>query len=139
MRFQHHPDGLITINDFIYPLKEFQIDEPAYALPEGYIGREYVPGERHFLFTSNRADPQPPTWPEGDGYIANVETYRQRQAKVQADSEAAAAAAMTYIEKRWAEYPSVQDQLDALWAGGEKEAAMRAQIDAINAKYPPPS
>ncbi len=50
MRFQHHPDGVITIDDFAYSLEEFQIDEPNYALPEGYIGREYVPGERHFLF-----------------------------------------------------------------------------------------
>jgi hypothetical protein len=138
MRFQHHPDGVITINDLQYALDEFLVDEPDYQLPEGYIGREYVPGERHMLFTSTRADPQPLTWPEGDGYIAKVAEYQQRLAQAQADVEADALAAMTYIEKRRAEYPSGQDQLDALWAGGEQEAAMKAQIEAINAKYPPP-
>ena len=61
MCFQHHPDGVITIDDFAYSLEEFQIDEPNYVLPEGYISREYVPGERHFLFTGTRADPQPLT------------------------------------------------------------------------------
>jgi hypothetical protein len=143
MRFQHHPDGRITINDFKCTLDEFLVYEPAYALPKGFIGREYVPGVKHVLFTANRAEPQPLEWPEGDGYIAKVANYQQYQADAQAAAEAAAdaatLAAMTYTEKRRAEYPSTQDQLDALWAGGEQAAAMKAQIDAINAKYPPPS
>lgn len=43
-----------------------------------------------------------------------------------------------YEAQRRAEYPSVQDQLDALWAGGEKAAEMKAKIEAINAKHHPP-
>lgn len=139
MRFQHHPDGLIAVNDLTYPLAEFLIDEPSYTLPKEYIGREYVPGVKHFLFTSDRADPQPLAWPEGDGYIANVEKYKQRQIAAQAAAEEAAQQQMNYVDKRRAEYPSVQDQLDALWAGGEQAAAMKAQISAIDAKYPPPT
>jgi hypothetical protein len=44
---------------------------------------------------------------------------------------------MTYLDKRRAEYPGLQDQLDALWASGEEAAAMKTVIEAINAKYPP--
>ena len=43
-----------------------------------------------------------------------------------------------YREKRSMDYPSIQDQLDALWKGGAEAAAMKATIDAIKAKYPKP-
>lgn len=36
------------------------------------------------------------------------------------------------------EYPSIGDQLDALWKGGEAATAMLAQIQAVKAKYPKP-
>lgn len=140
MRFQHHPDGWITVNDFVCQLEEFLVDEPGYKLPESYIGREYVPGVKHFLLTDTRADPQPLEWAEGDQYLTKAGDYKiafkQRQEAARAAEEKAAQERMTYIEKRRAEYPSVQDQLDALWAGGEQAAAMKAQLEAINAKYP---
>jgi hypothetical protein len=41
-----------------------------------------------------------------------------------------------YYAKRRAEYPSLADQLDAMWKGGEAAAAMTAQIAAVKAKYP---
>lgn len=41
-----------------------------------------------------------------------------------------------YYAKRRAEYPSLGDQLDALWKGGDAQAAMQAQIAAVKAKYP---
>lgn len=41
-----------------------------------------------------------------------------------------------YIAKRVSEYPSIGDQLDALWKGGEAAAAMLAQVQAVKAKYP---
>ena len=41
-----------------------------------------------------------------------------------------------YYAKRRAEYPSIGDQLDALWKGGEAQTAMQAQIAAVKAKYP---
>lgn len=46
--------------------------------------------------------------------------------------------AVAYREERAAEYPSVGDQLDALWKGGDAAAAMLAQVQAIKAKYPKP-
>ena len=41
-----------------------------------------------------------------------------------------------YYAKRRAEYPSIGDQLDALWKGGEAQANMQAQIAAVKTKYP---
>jgi len=42
----------------------------------------------------------------------------------------------TYADKRRAEYPSIGDQLDALWKGGMEKIAMQRKILAIKSKYP---
>ena len=44
----------------------------------------------------------------------------------------------TYQELRAAAYPPVGDQLDAMWKGGEAEAAMSETILAVKAEYPKP-
>lgn len=41
-----------------------------------------------------------------------------------------------YYAKRRAEYPGLGDQLDALWKGGQEQAAMLARINAVKQKYP---
>jgi hypothetical protein len=41
-----------------------------------------------------------------------------------------------YYAKRRAEYPSLADQLDAMWKGGEAATAMTARIAEVKAKYP---
>jgi hypothetical protein len=43
-----------------------------------------------------------------------------------------------YYAKRRAEYPSLADQLDAMWKGGDAATAMTAKIASIKAKYPKP-
>lgn len=43
---------------------------------------------------------------------------------------------LSYSDKRLSEYPSIGDQMDALWKGGDHAAKMLAQIQAIKAKYP---
>ena len=43
---------------------------------------------------------------------------------------------LSYAEKRMSEYPSIGDQMDALWKGGDVAAEMLAQIQAVKAKYP---
>jgi len=45
---------------------------------------------------------------------------------------------LAYQRQRAAEYPSIGDQLDALWKGGDAAAAMLAQVQAVKAKYPKP-
>lgn len=44
----------------------------------------------------------------------------------------------SYAEERLAEYPTIGDQLDALWKGGADADAMRAKVMAVKAKYPKP-
>ena len=48
----------------------------------------------------------------------------------------AAAAKVAYRELRAKTYPSVGDQLDALWKGGAEQAAMKAVIDKVKSDYP---
>lgn len=45
------------------------------------------------------------------------------------------APAPTYQEQRAAAYPPIADQLDAMWKGGEAEAAMLETILAVKAEY----
>ena len=47
--------------------------------------------------------------------------------------------AVAHPEKRRFRSPSIEEQLEALWVGGDEAAAMKAQIEAINTKYPAPS
>ena len=41
-----------------------------------------------------------------------------------------------YVSKRVAEYPTIGDQLDALWKGGDAQTEMLAKVMAVKAKYP---
>jgi hypothetical protein len=41
-----------------------------------------------------------------------------------------------YTEKRLMEYPSIGDQLDALWKGGSAAEEMKAAVQAVKNKYP---
>ena len=43
-----------------------------------------------------------------------------------------------YKSNRVAEYPSIGDQLDALWKGGEAATEMLAKVQAVKTKYPKP-
>jgi hypothetical protein len=44
--------------------------------------------------------------------------------------------ATQYAVNRAAEYPSIGDQLDALWKGGDAAAEMLAKVQAVKNKYP---
>lgn len=80
MRFQHHPDGLIYIDDFVVPLAEFLVDAPDYSLPARMIGREYVQNEKHLLFDGRSQYPGPMPWPEGDLYLSRKSGYQSSYA-----------------------------------------------------------
>jgi hypothetical protein len=43
---------------------------------------------------------------------------------------------LSYADKRFMEYPSIGDQLDALWKGGNEAEAMRLRVLAVKEKYP---
>ena len=44
--------------------------------------------------------------------------------------------AAEYQRKRVKEYPSITDQLDALWKGGDAAEEMLAKVQAVKTKYP---
>lgn len=44
-----------------------------------------------------------------------------------------------YAEKRRNTYPSIEDQLDALWKGGNEAEKMRARIERVKERYPKPA
>lgn len=66
-----------------------------------------------------------------DAFDANGNPVAYDEAVVQAYIDANA-----YKAKRMAEYPSIGDQLDALWKGGDSAAEMLAIVQAVKAKYP---
>ena len=43
-----------------------------------------------------------------------------------------------YKYNRVKEYPSIGDQLDALWKGGDAAEEMLAKVQAVKTKYPKP-
>jgi hypothetical protein len=45
---------------------------------------------------------------------------------------------LKYQLQRRPEYPSLADQLDALWKGGQAVEEMKAKIEAVKHKYPKP-
>ena len=47
-----------------------------------------------------------------------------------------AANPLAYRFERSIEYPSIGDQLDALWKGGDAATAMLAKVQEVKAKYP---
>lgn len=62
--------------------------------------------------------------------------YSNNQLLMQA--EIAKWEALAYARKRQQEYPSIGDQLDALWKGGADAAAMLVKIQAVKDKHPKP-
>ena len=63
--------------------------------------------------------------------ITNTEAQARSQQAQQAIFDA-----MTYAEKRKSEYPTIGDQLDALYHAGVFPAEMDAILRAVKEKYP---
>jgi len=66
-----------------------------------------------------------------DAFDADNNPVQYDEAVVQAYIDA-----HSYIAKRQSEYPSIGDQLDALWKGGDAQTEMLAKVMAVKAKYP---
>ena len=59
----------------------------------------------------------------------NPVTYNEATVQAYVDAH-------SYIGKRQSEYPTIGDQLDALWKGGDAQTEMLAKVMAVKAKYP---
>ena len=58
--------------------------------------------------------------------------------KSTADSDDAARVAVAYKQARQEAYPEIGDQLDALWKGGDAQAAMKVIVDKVKSDNPKP-
>lgn len=74
--FRHHPDDHIIINEVIFPLAFFELQEPTYTLPAPYISREYIQSPPSHIFSDGQTqvDAGLP-YADGDTYISNLATY----------------------------------------------------------------
>ena len=73
-----------------------------------------------------------PVW-EGGQKKPTKEEVEAEVARLQAEYDA-----KEYQRQRVPEYPSIGDQLDAIWKGGDAYDAMLAKVMAIKDKYPKP-
>jgi hypothetical protein len=88
----------------------------------------------HFKDSENKLywldeNDDPAVWLPNCTQITEEET-----AAIRAEQQAAAEIALTYAQKRAAEYPSFADQFDLLYHGGID--AWKATIQTVKAKYP---
>lgn len=91
-------------------------------------------GKAHELFPEG-APELPPSAPIVFGYTGEVEVgydWDGTTFTVPVEPEDT----RTYDQKRFEEYPSIGDQLDALFHAGVFPAEMAAQIQAVKDKYP---
>jgi hypothetical protein len=70
---------------------------------------------------------------EGGQKKPTKEEVEAEVARLQAEYDA-----KEYQRQRKPEYPSITDQLDAIWKGGDAYDAMLAKVMAIKDKYPKP-
>jgi hypothetical protein len=72
-------------------------------------------------------------WHSPEIDIPTQEEVTQEVSRLQAEYDA-----KEYQRQRVPEYPSIGDQLDAIWKGGDAYDAMLAKVMAIKDKYPKP-
>jgi len=91
-----------------------------------FYGKWNKPQDKNVYFNFTGA-----TKEEVDAALAN-------ETGVLFESRAELKANISYWFDRRTEYPSIEDQLDALWKGGDAATEMLARVQAVKNKYPKP-
>ena len=73
-----------------------------------------------------------------DYWVVDADKETVTYDKSTADSDDAALAAVAYKDVRREAYPEIGDQLDALWKGGDAQAAMKVLVDKVKSDNPKP-
>jgi hypothetical protein len=83
--FIHHPDQAIVIQGAIFPIDFWQMVEPGYALPAGYLGRLFTSGKAHHLIREGNGHQDQADLSDATlvGYIARKSEYEQAFAAYQ--------------------------------------------------------
>ena len=79
--------------------------------------------------------------PDGDRidyWVVDADKKTVTYDKSTADSDDAARVAVAYKQARQEAYPEIGDQLDALWKGGDAQAAMKVIVDKVKSDNPKP-
>ncbi len=84
--FIHHPDDRIIVDGLAMPIDFWQIVEPGYALPVGYIGRLFNDGFEHKLIREGNHTHDIADINDGEiaGYVARKAEYEAAYAAYQA-------------------------------------------------------
>ena len=83
--FIHHPDNAIVIQGTIFPIDFWQVVEPDYTLPAGYLGRLFTSGKAHHLIRAGNGDQDQADLNDATlaGYIARKAQYETAYAAYQ--------------------------------------------------------
>ena len=73
-----------------------------------------------------------------DYWIVDADKKTVTHDKSTADSDDAVQVATQYQRDRAPLYPPIGDQLDALWKGGDAQAAMKVIVDKVKSDNPKP-
>lgn len=141
----------INIGDVVkLELAEFRTLEPnMMPLPNGYSRRVYYPNKSHEIYGNDRITIKGPVvWEEGDRYIKRLEEFKRLRAEIEAENQSVIANVEAelkkrkpYHENRRAEYPKIEELVEALWENlvegrTEKAEAIQKLRQEIKKKYP---
>ena len=71
--FVHANDKIIINDEYVFSFELFQKLEPEYSLPNGFIYRKYVQGEKiHYIQSTSNEIAQKYNWDDGDRYISRL-------------------------------------------------------------------
>ena len=73
-----------------------------------------------------------------DYWVVDADKKTVTHDKSTADSDDAALVSTQYQRDRAPLYPPIGDQLDALWKGGDAQAAMKVLVDKVKSDNPKP-
>jgi hypothetical protein len=76
----------VFVGAWVLTRAEFVRLVPEYHTPEGYTGREYVPGKVNRLWKHTKPTDLEGPWALGDWILANAASLRRRYATVQTDA-----------------------------------------------------
>ncbi len=130
----HKKDATVTVDGYA----TFDVDMSALASNIWAVNFDSSANTGHIEYTDNTANETITSITSDMQSLvdANNTAKAKEDAEVKAEKDAETAFMATYAYKREREYPSIGDQLDALYHAGTFDSTMTATIKAVKDKYP---